>query len=320
MTDADPLRFDDNLLDEALAHPDWFRLSLGDLRDDVAEARAAGKRGLIVYFGQARCAYCEKFFDINLADTEIERYLRQHFDIVPVDIWGIDEFIDTDGKAYTERELALHYQVNFTPSLIFYDRGGKPVFRLRGYYPPYQFHAVLHYIAEGFHRVESYRDYFARAEPSRFFTEGDLIEREFFAAPPHDLARAGGPGSKPLAVIFEKANCHACEILHSGPLSRTQILAELGKMDVIQLDLHGDSPIVTPDGKSTTASQWGRDLELFYTPSIVLFSPEGKEVMRVDSVVQFYRLWGVLDFVNRRGYASGIDYQQWRLKARETID
>jgi len=42
--------------------------------------------------------------------------------------------------------------------------------------------------------------------------------------------------------------------------------------------------------------------------------------MRIDSVVQFYRLWGVLDYVNKAIYDKGIDYQGWCLQQRETID
>ena len=120
--------------------------------------------------------------------------------------------------------------------------------------------------------------------------------------------------------MFEQGSCHACELLHTGPLSQDEILVEIEKMNVVQLNLFADTEVVTPAGKATTAKQWGHDLGLFYTPTIILFSPEGKEVMRVDSVVQFYRLWGVLDFVNRRGYSSGIDYQDWRLQQRETAD
>ena len=42
--------------------------------------------------------------------------------------------------------------------------------------------------------------------------------------------------------------------------------------------------------------------------------------MRIDSVVQFYRLWGVLDYVNRQAYRKGIDYQGWRLQQRDTVE
>ena len=239
---------------------------------------------------------------------------------MPVDIWGIEEFIDTDGQTYTERELALRYQVIFTPSLVFYDHKGKPVYRLRGYYPRYQFKAVLRYLVEGFYHAEKFRDYLERAEPGLFFTSGELIERDFFMSPPYNLERSTQMSAKPLLVIFEQASCHACELLHTGPLVRTEILREIAKMDVVQLNLLADTGVITPAGKQTTAKQWGKDLDLFYTPSIVLFSPAGNEIMRVDSVVQFYRLWGVLDYVNKRVYDNGIDYQGWRLQQRETIE
>ena len=320
MSDVDPNQFDDTQLEEELEYPDWFKISIGDLNDDIAEARAGGKFGIMVYYGQKRCAYCERFFSVNLGDDSIASYLRKHFDVIPVDIWGIEDIVDTDGNTYSERELSLRYKTNFTPSLVFYDDKGKPVYRLRGYYPPYQFRAALYYVAEGFYRVEKFRDYLARAEPDLFFTSGELIERDFYQAPPHDLERSKKTAEKPLAVIFEQGACHACELLHTGPLSQQEILAEIEKMDVVQLNLFGDTEVITPAGKKTTAKQWGRELGLFYTPSIVLFSPEGKEIMRVDSVVQFYRLWGVFDYVNRRGYQSGLDYQGWRLQNRETLD
>ncbi len=320
MKQADAIQFDDTQLEEPLAHPPWFKISLGDLRDDVREARAAGKFGIAVYYGQDRCAYCQQFLEINLADSEIEHYVREHFDVVPIDIWGIEDITDTDGETYNERALALRYQTNFTPSLVFYDRDGKPVYRLRGYYPPYQFRAVLHYLVEGFYRIEKFRDYLARAEPDLFFTTGDLIEREFFMQPPYDLAQRADNNARPLLVIFERGDCHACEVLHTGPLSRGEILEEIGKMDVVQLNLLADTPLTTPAGEATTARRWGQELGLFYTPTLLFFSPEGRQIMRLDSVVQFYRLWGVLDFVNRRGYASGIDYQGWRLRQRDTAD
>lgn len=320
MTDADPNQFDDTLLEEPLEYPDWFKINLGDLNDDVAEARASGKFGIIAYYGQKRCAYCKKFLEINLADEGIARYLREHFDVIPIDIWGIEDIVDTDGNSYSERELSIRYKTNFTPSLVFYDRNGTPIYRLRGYYPPYQFRAVLHYVIEGFYRVEKFRDYLARAEPGLFFSSGELIDRDFYQGPPYNLDRSQQSSDRPLAVVFERGDCHACELLHTGPLSQDEILGELQKMDVVQLNLLGDTEVVTPAGKTTTAKQWGHDLGLFYTPTIVIFSPEGEEIMRVDSVVQFYRLWGVLDYVNRRGYSTGIDYQGWRLQQRETVE
>ena len=113
-----------------MIYPDWFNFSLGDLNDDLKEAKASGKKGIITYFGQKRCSYCKQFFETSLADIDIQNYLRKHYDIVAFDIWGIEDITDTDGKHYTERELSIRYKTNFTPSLVFYDVDGTPVFRL----------------------------------------------------------------------------------------------------------------------------------------------------------------------------------------------
>jgi len=313
-------KFDDTMLVDELVYPDWFKISLGDLSEDVREARNAGKSGIIVYYGQKRCAYCQKFLEVVLGYSEVSSYLRKHFHMIPIDIWGIEEFVDTDGNTYSERELALHYQTNFTPSLVFYDARGRVVYRLRGLYPRYRFRAVLQYVREKFYLVENFREYLERAQPGLFFTSGDLIERDFFLQPPYDLRTQLQTSGKPLVVIFEQGACHSCELLHTGPLSEDEIQRELGKMDVVQLGLFSDTPVVTPAGKMTTSKDWARDLGLFYTPAIIFFSPRGEEVMRLDSVVQFYRLWGVLDYVNKQGYQENSNYQDWRLRRRKQLN
>lgn len=317
--DNDVLKFDDTQLKEELTYPDWFKLSSGDLRDDLADARKAGKISIVTYFGQKRCAYCEQFFKTSLADTDIKNYLTRHYDLIAFDIWGIDDVTDTDGKTYTERELSVHYKTNFTPSLVFYDSEGTPVFRLRGYYPPYKFRAALKYVSEGFYKTETFADYFARANSGEYFLLGGLNERDFFLPPPYNLQKLL-KDKKPVAVFFEQGNCHACDLLHSGPLGEEQNVALIEHMNDVQLNMWADTEVVTPDGTKTTAKDWARSLNIFYAPSIVFFDENGKEIIRVDSVTQFYRLWGVLDYVTRKGYLTTPDYQMWRLKQRKISD
>ena len=52
----DPLSFDDMPLDDLLKYPDWFKSSFLALDEDLQEAVASGKQGIVVYFGQKRCA------------------------------------------------------------------------------------------------------------------------------------------------------------------------------------------------------------------------------------------------------------------------
>jgi len=307
--------FDDSLLEESLVHPDWFDLSSGSLTDDLQDAVKDGKKGLIVYFGQKRCPYCEKFLNVNLAASDISHYIQQYYKVIPIDVWGIQEVTDTDGIKYTEQDLSSHYKTTFTPALVFYDIKGKPVFRLRGYYPPYRFRAALKYVAEEFYKQETFREYLERAEPGLFFLQGGLTERDFFSEPPYILNH---PKKPILAVFFEQGNCHTCDLLHSGPLIKGEILNELKKMDVVQLDMWSDTKVITPQGKDTTAIQWADDLGLYYAPTIIFFDETGNEIIRIDSVVEFYRLLGVLEYLNHQGFLTEPNHQEWALKRRKT--
>ena len=87
-------------------------------------------------------------------------------------------------------------------------------------------------------------------------------------------------------------------------------------MDAVQLNMSADNAITTPGGETLKIVDWADRLGLFHAPTIIFFDENGKEIMRVDSVVQFYRLWGVLDYVNQKGYEEA-DYQKWRLGKRE---
>lgn len=310
--DAAVYGFDDQMLEEPLAHPEWFKESFLDLGADLAEAVAADKRGLMIYFGQQRCAYCQKLMQVNFGLEDIVEYTRANFDVIPIDIWGVAEVTDLEGQVMTEKELAEREDTVFTPSILFYDAEGREALRLRGYYPPYQFRAALEYVADGHFKSESFREYLARGENRMVFDEGDLNDEPFFADPPFNLDRRV-PSERPLAVFFEQGDCHACDVLHGQSLREPAIYRHFADLDAIQLDMWSDTPVVTPSGERTTAREWADELGLFYAPSIVVFDEQGREIMRVDSVIAFYRLRNVLNYVSSKAYLSGT-FQEWRVR------
>jgi thioredoxin-related protein len=306
------LEFDDAPLAEPLEHPAWFKESFLDLPHDLEEAVAAGKRGILIYFGQSRCPYCKMLLQQNFGQADIETYTRRHFDVVPIDIWGMQELTDFEGRVLTEREYALREGTNFTPSLLFYDAKGKLALRLRGYYPPYTLRAALEYVADGHYERESFNAYLARGDSGLSFEPGDLIEEPFFIPPPQNLDRSRVRGERPLLVFFERGDCHACDVLHTQPVRERAIRDLFYRFDTVQLDMRADTPVITPDGRRTTARQWAEELGLFYAPSLLFFDETGREILRVDSVVRFFRLRNVLNYVLSKGYLDEPDYQRWR--------
>lgn len=304
--------FDDRPLDEPLAYPEWFKLSFLDVAADAREAVAAGKRGLIVYVGQKYCPYCKQLLETNLGRRDIQQYTQRHFDVVGIDIHGGRGVTDVDGTEGSERAFALRHNLNFTPTLLFYAGAGREVFRLTGYYPPYQFRAALEYVADGHYRNESFRGYLARAEGAMVFDSEDMNPEDFFPPPPYVLARTQRPGERPLIVFFEQPDCHACDILHTGPLTDSEIRSRLERFESVQLNLWGKTPVITPDGRRTTEGAWAEQLGLFYAPTLLFFDLDGREILRVDSVVQFYRLRNVLDYVASGAYKNYPTFQRWR--------
>ena len=197
---------------------------------------------------------------------------------------------------------------------MFYDETSSEVLRLRGYYPPYQFRAALEYVADDHYKRESFRDYLARGENRMVFEPGDLNDEDFFAPPPYNLNRSDIPSERPLAVFFEQGECHACDVLHGEALREPAIVDQFEQeVDSVQLDMWSDTPVITPGGERTTARQWAADLGLFYAPSLLFFDEYGNEILRVDSVVGFYRLRNVLNYVGSKAYLEEPSYQKWRL-------
>ena len=70
-----------------LYRQEWFLLSFLNLKEDFAEARAAGKRFAVI-FEQRGCPYCIKLHTEVLSQRYINEYVRQNFAILQLDLWG----------------------------------------------------------------------------------------------------------------------------------------------------------------------------------------------------------------------------------------
>ncbi len=306
------LGFNDAPLEREIDHPPWFKESFLDLREDLREAIADGKQGIALYFGQKNCAYCKALMEINFNKPDIVKYVRDNYEIISLDIWGSRVVTLFDGNEITESELAVRENTNFTPSLIFFDEQGNVAFKMRGYYKPYRFQAVMKYIVEDFYKNESFRDYLERADPPPKFAVEDLNEHEQFYRGPVVLDRRGARAFKPLAVIFEQQQCHACDQLHSEPLNNEKTKQWLKGFELHQLDAWSDTPVITPRGEKITARDWASRLGIHYMPTTVFFDENGQEILRIDSVVKLYRMRSMLSFILTNGYKNYKTFQHWR--------
>jgi thioredoxin-related protein len=302
-------------------HPDWFKSSFYNLPEDLDDALAAGKKGLIVYFGQKNCAYCQALIRDNLSKGDLVRYLRLNFDVVGLNTHSIEKITGMDGKTLPINEFAIAQKAHLTPTLLFYVKGRKLALKLPGYHTPYKLRAALEYVVDEHYKTLRFGEYLEKADPPPLFADETLIPDPLFSPPPYALDRSRFPARKPLLVIFEQPSCHACDVLHSEPLQNPLVRERLKAFEVVQLNVWDDTtPVLTPDGKRMRAREWARQLGLFYAPTLILFDERGQEVFRVDSVVQFFRLANVLRYVADKAYLQYPLFQLWnRDHAREEV-
>ncbi len=210
-------------------HPAWFKNSFLDIREDVADAAAAGKR-VILYFYQDGCPYCAKLLQEGLADRRIGELARKGFDLVAINLWGDREVNGFSGEPTTEKQFAAGLRVQFTPTLLLLDEGGKVILRLNGYFPPQQLATALRYAAERRDQLgEVFADYAAAQDPAA--ASGKLHAEGGFLPEPLRLADNRDTSQRPLVVLFEQPTCRDCDELHQVILRKEPVAYSLTAFD-----------------------------------------------------------------------------------------
>lgn len=296
----------------AIEIPPWFSETFLDFREDVRDAAKEGKR-LVIYFGQDGCPYCRELMRVNFSQKDIVDRTRRHFNAIAINLWGDREATWMDGRRMSEKALAAFLKVQFTPTLLFLDEKGAIVLRLNGYYPPHKLAAALDYVAGRHERKVAFADYLSRhaREPA----SGRLHDQPFFMKPPLDLSGTRRKAARPLAVLFEQAECAACDELHRAGFEDADVRRAVRRVDVARLALFGTERLVTPARRTVTAAEWARELKVAYTPTLVFFDPGGVEVFRVEAYVRPFHLAASFDYVASGAYRTEPSFQRY-LQAR----
>lgn len=294
--------------DPTAHHPPWFKNSFLDLREDVAEAAAQGKR-VMLYFYQQGCPYCARLLQDNLGQRAIAEKTQRYFDVIAINMWGDREVTALDGRVMTEKQFAVAMGVQYTPTLLMLDEQGRTALRINGYYPPHKFSLALDFAGQGLERQTDFLSLLASEAPAP--STGLLHVEPDYVQPPYQLKGLAARQGKPLLVLFEQRHCSACDELHLDIFKREQSRALLKRFAVVLLDMWSKTPVQTPEGKQTTAREWARELGIQYAPSLVFFDAEGREVFRSEAYLRAFHVQSVLEYVASGAYREQPQFQRY---------
>jgi thioredoxin-related protein len=153
----------------------FFTPTFGDLPEEMAMARAAGKLGMLLFFEADACPYCEHMRRKVLNQVHVQDWYRERFVSIAVDIHGDIEVKDFDGITLPMKVFAEHRRVYMTPVMSFIDLSGAEIYRHLGMIKtPEEFLMLGEYI-EGRHYFDLEFKVFAERQ--------GMQEEEIYATP-----------------------------------------------------------------------------------------------------------------------------------------
>ncbi|MGB3246505.1 MAG: thioredoxin family protein [Sulfitobacter sp.] len=156
--------------DDGLHKAAWMRDTFKDLREDLAEANAEGKR-LMVIIEQRGCIYCKKMHEEVFPVEEIASYIEENYFVVQINMFGDVEVTDFDGTALPEKDMVKKWGALFTPMILFFPQEVAPdmsasqaaVATMPGAFGRHTTFNMLNWIVEkGYDGDESFQKYHAR--------------------------------------------------------------------------------------------------------------------------------------------------------------
>ncbi len=147
----------------------FFALNTGDLKAELADARADGKRALLVFFEQEGCPGCRHMKQNVFNRKDVQDYYGRNFTSLAVDIHGSVAIKDLSGRELSEKSYAESLKVRATPTFVFHDLTGAEIVRIVGpLETPEEFLLLGRFVASGAYKTRT----FARFKVENAFRKG----------------------------------------------------------------------------------------------------------------------------------------------------
>ncbi|KGD96625.1 thioredoxin family protein [Rhizobium sp. YS-1r] len=156
--------------EDGLHKEEWFSTTFRDIAEDIAEAKAQGKR-LAIVFEQRGCIYCRQMHEKILSDPDVRDYIKANFLVVQYNMFGDEEVTDLDGEVLTEKSAARKWGYIFTPTVVFLPEDAGPrvsvskaaVATMPGAFGKWTFLNMFRWVREkGYEGNEHFQTYHAR--------------------------------------------------------------------------------------------------------------------------------------------------------------
>jgi len=281
--------------------PDWFKLSLLDIKEDALDA-AKSKKQVMLFMHLNACPYCARMLDENFRKGPNKVYTKRNFDVVAINIRGGKEVTWNDNKFLSEMHFAKKMGGFATPTIVFLNSKGEKILKINGYRKSEAFRVVLEFVANHHYLNMSLTQ----------FVKGRQAKEAYSFIPHRYIKKIKDLRAyrNPLMIMFENRNCVDCPEFHKKVLNHPDVLLGLKKYLLVRLDTNSSKEVVTPSGDKLLPGLWAKNLGLNYTPGIALFN-KGKLVSLINGRYYHFHFKEILRYVSEDHYLRFHSFNQY---------
>jgi len=137
--------------------------------------RTPASKPLLVLFERPHCASCDELHRDAFSRAEVVRLLRS-FDVVRLQPGEGSPVTTPNGRATSAAEWATEMGISYAPTLVFFDRSGKEVFRVAAYVRPFHLTAALAYVSSGAYLEEASFQRYLQARADAMRARGEVVD------------------------------------------------------------------------------------------------------------------------------------------------
>lgn len=111
-----------------------------------------------VYFHMSHCGYCTRMGNKTFQDPDVIKQLEKSFVVVDAKIEDTQTIV-FDGKSYSKKDFASSVDVDFYPTVLFFDKEYYVTYMVRGYRDSEKFQEILKFIETKSYESMDFFDY-----------------------------------------------------------------------------------------------------------------------------------------------------------------
>jgi len=129
----------------------------------------------LVMFEQKQCTECDELHGDILKRKESKEQLGK-FNVSVLDMWSEDKIVQPNGNKSTIKEWAKQLDIQYAPSLVYFDPQGKEVFRSDAYLKSFHVQSIMDYVSSGAYKTQTNFQRYIDARAKRFEEQGIHVD------------------------------------------------------------------------------------------------------------------------------------------------